>query len=65
MSSMADADFKVKLVNVYLNIHKVKVHSSVSMANKMVQSFIISAGNPQCRKAVFLADLFQGLLCLA
>ena len=34
MSSVANADFKVKLIDAYLKVHKVKVNPIVSLAHK-------------------------------
>ena len=65
MASEADADYWVKLTEVYLKIRKVKVNPSISIAHELAlkkgpaiypvrrvecKSFIIPAGNPSLRK---------------
>ena len=65
MSAVDGADFKVKMVEVYLEVIKVKVNSSVSLAHEVAlkkspayypirrvecKSFIIPAGNPSLQK---------------
>ena len=65
MASEADADYRVKLTEVYLKIRKVKVNPSISIAHELAlkkgpaiypvrrvkcKSFIIPAGNPSLRK---------------
>ena len=65
MSSIDGADFKVKLVEVYLKVRKVKVSPSVYLAHEVAlkkgpayypihrvecKSFIIPAGNPSLQK---------------
>ena len=67
------ADFKVKLIDVYLKIRQVKVSPSISTAHELTlkkgpaiypirriecKSFIIPAGNPSLRKD----NLFNGLV---
>ena len=73
MASEDDADYKVKLMDVYLKIRKVKVSPSVSVAHEIAlkkgpaiypirrvecKSFVIPAGNPSLRKD----NLFNGLV---
>ena len=65
MASDADADYRMKLTEVYLKIRKVKVNPSISLAHELAlkkgpaiypvrcvecKSFIIPAGNPSLRK---------------
>jgi hypothetical protein len=65
MASENDVDYKVKLIDAYLKICKVKVNPSISMAHEVAlkkvpamypirrvecKSFIIPAGNPSLRK---------------
>ena len=73
MASEADADYRVKLTEVYLKISKVKVNPSISIAHELAlkkgpaiypvrrvecKSFIIPAGNPSLRKD----NLYNGLV---
>ena len=73
MASEADADYRVKLTEVYLKIRKVKVNPSISIAHELAlkkgpaiypvrrvecKSFIIPAGNPSLRKD----NLYNGLV---
>ena len=73
MASEADADYRVKLTEVYLKIRKVKVNPSISIAHELslkkgpaiypvrrveCKSFIIPAGNPSLRKD----NLYNGLV---
>ena len=73
MASEADADYRVKLTDVYLKIRKVKVNPSISIALGLAlkkgpaiypmrhvecKSFIIPAGNPSWRKD----NLYNGLV---
>ena len=73
MASEADADYRVKLTEVYLKIRKVKVSPSISIAHELAlkkgpaiypvrrvecKSFIIPAGNPSLRKD----NLYNGLV---
>ena len=73
MASEADADYRVKLMEVYLKIRKVKVNPSISIAHELAlkkgpaiypvrrvecKSFIIPAGNPSLRKD----NLYNGLV---
>ena len=73
MASEADADYRVKLTEVYLKIRKVKVNPSISIAHELAlkkgpaiypvrrvecKSFIIPAGNPLLRKD----NLYNGLV---
>ena len=73
MASEAGADYRVKLVEAYLKIRKVKVSPSISLAHEVAlkkgpaiypirrvecKSFIIPAGNPSLRKD----NLFNGLV---
>lgn len=73
MSSVDDADFKVKMIEAYLKVRKVKVNPSVSLAHEVAlkrgpafypirrvecKSFIIPAGNPSIRKD----NIFSGLV---
>ncbi|XP_046844842.1 uncharacterized protein F54H12.2-like [Xenia sp. Carnegie-2017] len=73
MASEDDAVFKVKLVDVYLKVHKVKVNPSRAMSNEVAlkespavypvrrvdcKSFIIPSGNPSLQKD----NLFNGLV---
>ena len=72
-ASEADADYRVKLTDVYLKIRKVKVNPSISIALGLAlkkgpaiypmrhvecKSFIIPAGNPSWRKD----NLYNGLV---
>ena len=65
MSSVDDADFKVKLIDAYLKVRKVKVNPSVSLAHEVAlkkgpaiypirrvecKSFVIPGGNPSINK---------------
>ena len=78
MSSVDNADFKVKLIDAYLKVRKVKVNPSISLAHKVAlkkgpaiypirrvecKSFVIPGGNPSIKR-VFLVDLYQDLLSL-
>jgi hypothetical protein len=73
MASEGDADYRVKLIDAYFKIRKVKVNPSISMAHEIAlkkgpaiypirrvecKSFIIPAGNPSLRKD----NLFNGLV---
>ena len=73
MASEDDVDYRVKLMDVYLKIRKVKVSPSVSVAHEIAlkkgpaiypirrvecKSFVIPAGNPSLRKD----NLFNGLV---
>ena len=73
MSSVDDADHKVKLVDAYLKLRKVKVSPSISLAHEVAlkkgpaiypirrvecKSFIIPTGNPSLRKD----NVFNGLV---
>ena len=73
MASGADADYRVKLTEVYLKIRKVKINPSISIAHELAlkkgpaiypvrrvecKSFIIPAGNPSLRKD----NLYNGLV---
>lgn len=73
MASENDVDYRVKLIDAYLKIRKVKVNPSISMAHEVAlkkvpamypircvecKSFIIPAGNPSLRKY----NVFNGLL---
>lgn len=73
MSAEANPDHKVKLVDAYLKIRKVKVSPSISMAHEIAlkkgpaiypirrvecKSFIVPTGNPSLRKD----NLFNGLV---
>ena len=73
MSSVDDADHKVKLVDAYLKLRKVKVSPSISLAHEVAlkkspaiypirrvecKSFIIPTGNPSLRKG----NVFNGLV---
>ena len=73
MASEDDADYRVKLTEVNLKIHKVKVSPSISIAHKLTlrkgpaiylarrvecKTFIISAGSPLLRKD----NLYNGLV---
>ena len=64
MASETDADYRVKLTEVYLKICKVKVNRSISIAHELAlkkgpaiypvirvecKCFIIPAGNPSLR----------------
>ena len=72
-ASEADADYRVKLTEVYLKIRKVKVIPSISIDHELAwkkepaiypvrrvecKSFIIPAGNPSLRKD----NLYNGLV---
>ena len=65
MSSVANADFRVKLIDAYLKVRRVKVNPSVSLAHQAAfrngpaiypirrvecKSFIVPAGNPSLKK---------------
>ena len=73
MSSVDDADYRVKLTEAYLKIRKVKVNPSITMAHEIAlkkgpaiypirrvecKSFIIPAGNPSLVKD----NVFSGLV---
>lgn len=73
MSSVVDADFRVKLIDAYLKVCKVKANPSVSLAHEVAlkkgpamypirrvecKSFIIPAGNPSLQKD----NVFSGLV---
>ena len=73
MASEADANYRVKLTEVYHNMRKVKVNPSMSIAHELAlkkgpaiypvrrvecKSFIIPAGNPSLRKD----NLYNGLV---
>ena len=73
MASEDDADYRVKLIDAYLKIRKVKVNPSISIAHEIAlkkgpaiypirrvecKSFIIPAENPSLRKD----NLFNGLV---
>ena len=73
MASEDDVDYKVKLVEAYLKISKVKISPSVSIAHELAlkkgpavypvrrvecKSFIVPAGNPALRKD----NIFNGLV---
>ena len=73
MVSEDDVDYKVKLVEAYLKIRKVKISPSVSIAHELAlkkgpavypvrrvecKSFIVAAGNPALRKD----NIFNGLV---
>ena len=73
MASEADADYRVKLTEVYLKIRKVKINPSISIAHELAlkkgpaiypvrrvecKSFIIPAANPSLRKD----NLYNGLV---
>ena len=73
MASEADVDYRVKLIEAYLKIRKVKVSPSISIAHKLAlkkgpaiypvrriecKAFIISAGNPSLRKD----NVYNGLV---
>ena len=68
VSSVDNADFKVKLIDGYLKVCKVKVNPSVSLARKVAlkkgpaiypirgvdcNSFVIPGGNPSINKECF------------
>lgn len=69
MQSVANADFKVKLIDAYLKVRKVKVNPGVSLAHEAVlkkgrraiypiqrvecKSFVIPGGNPSVKKEYF------------
>ena len=72
MASEVDADYRVKLTEVYLKIRKVKVNPNISIAHELAlkkrpaiypvrrvecKSFIIPAGNPSLRKDNFYNGL--------
>ena len=73
MASENDADYRVKLTEVYLKIRKVKVSPSIFIAHELAlkkgpaiypvrrmecKTFIIAAGNPSLRKD----NLYNGLV---
>ena len=73
MPSENDADYRVKLIDAYLKLRKVKVSPSISLAHEVAlkkgpaiypirrvecKSFIISAGNSSLRKD----NVFDGLV---
>jgi hypothetical protein len=73
MTSVDDEEFKVKLIDAYLKVRKVKVNPSVSLAHEVAlkkgpaiypirrvecKSFIIPTGNPSLRKD----NVFSGLV---
>ena len=67
MSSVVDAEYRVKLTEAYLKIRKVKVNPSITMAHEIAfypirrvecKSFIIPAGNPSLVKD----NVFSGLV---
>ncbi|XP_046863292.1 uncharacterized protein F54H12.2-like [Xenia sp. Carnegie-2017] len=73
MSSVDGAAFRVKLIDAYLKVRKVKVNPSISLAHKVAlkkgpaiypvrrvdcKSFIIPSGNPSLQKD----NLFNGLV---
>ena len=73
MALEGDADYKVKLIDAYLKLRKVKVNASVSLAHEVAlkkspaiypirrvecKSFIIPSGNPSQRKD----NIFNGLV---
>ena len=72
-ASENDADYRVKLIDAYLKLRKVKVSPSISLAHEVAlkkgpaiyrirrvecKSFIIPAGNPSLRKY----NVFNGLV---
>ena len=80
MSSVDGADFKVKLVEVYLKVRKVKVNPSVSLAHEVapkkglpitlsvvlnVKVLLFQQGIRHSRKTMFSVVLFQDLSPLA
>ena len=59
IASEADADYRVKLTEVYLKIRKVKVNPAIYPVRRVeCKSFIIPAGNPSLRKD----NLYNGLV---
>ncbi|XP_028397218.1 uncharacterized protein F54H12.2-like [Dendronephthya gigantea] len=78
MASEDDADYRVKLMDVYLKIRKVKISPTISMAHEIAlkkgpaiypirrvecKSFIIPAGNPLRKDNIFNGLVPKSFVC--